>query len=181
MPRGCNRAPLLEGGGPDPLLPQRSLGGADRGGFRRDRRRPGRLLHPLPARADRGAGADLLLPVLLPAPGRHVPALLVLEPARGWSDRRLVLRPGVGDRLLGTRRRLRRRGRAPSPVHVPAARTPPALREGRGRHRGGLGGVAMNGGGAQGGGFDVGQIFWLFFIRSEERRVGKECRSRWSP
>ena len=21
----------------------------------------------------------------------------------------------------------------------------------------------------------------LFFVRSEERRVGKECRSRWSP
>ena len=22
---------------------------------------------------------------------------------------------------------------------------------------------------------------WWFFVRSEERRVGKECRSRWSP
>ena len=25
------------------------------------------------------------------------------------------------------------------------------------------------------------QIFCIFFRRSEERRVGKECRSRWSP
>ena len=24
-------------------------------------------------------------------------------------------------------------------------------------------------------------IKFIFFIRSEERRVGKECRSRWSP
>ena len=24
-------------------------------------------------------------------------------------------------------------------------------------------------------------IFGLFSLRSEERRVGKECRSRWSP
>ena len=28
-------------------------------------------------------------------------------------------------------------------------------------------------------------VFWIFFaivlVRSEERRVGKECRSRWSP
>src|ERR1035437_10979647 len=24
-------------------------------------------------------------------------------------------------------------------------------------------------------------MMWFFFIRSEERRVGKECRSRWSP
>src|SRR3712207_2796908 len=24
-------------------------------------------------------------------------------------------------------------------------------------------------------------FFWVFLVRSEERRVGKECRSRWSP
>ena len=24
-------------------------------------------------------------------------------------------------------------------------------------------------------------IFWIGYFRSEERRVGKECRSRWSP
>ena len=35
-------------------------------------------------------------------------------------------------------------------------------------------------------GFDVHQLvagreLWLGGIRSEERRVGKECRSRWSP
>ena len=24
-------------------------------------------------------------------------------------------------------------------------------------------------------------IFWIDKVRSEERRVGKECRSRWSP
>ena len=27
----------------------------------------------------------------------------------------------------------------------------------------------------------VGRAFCIFFGRSEERRVGKECRSRWSP
>ena len=25
------------------------------------------------------------------------------------------------------------------------------------------------------------ELFDLFYLRSEERRVGKECRSRWSP
>ena len=25
------------------------------------------------------------------------------------------------------------------------------------------------------------QFFWKYVLRSEERRVGKECRSRWSP
>ena len=27
----------------------------------------------------------------------------------------------------------------------------------------------------------AGVFFLLYFFRSEERRVGKECRSRWSP
>ena len=27
----------------------------------------------------------------------------------------------------------------------------------------------------------IGEILWAKFERSEERRVGKECRSRWSP
>ena len=27
----------------------------------------------------------------------------------------------------------------------------------------------------------LGLILYLFAVRSEERRVGKECRSRWSP
>ena len=31
------------------------------------------------------------------------------------------------------------------------------------------------------GGFFTGLYYLLLFIRSEERRVGKECRSRWSP
>ena len=28
---------------------------------------------------------------------------------------------------------------------------------------------------------DDGSIFAFYLVRSEERRVGKECRSRWSP
>ena len=32
-----------------------------------------------------------------------------------------------------------------------------------------------------GGGFASGAQIYQYFIRSEERRVGKECRSRWSP
>src|SRR5215467_15534066 len=28
---------------------------------------------------------------------------------------------------------------------------------------------------------DLGRMLWFDKIRSEERRVGKECRSRWSP
>ena len=28
---------------------------------------------------------------------------------------------------------------------------------------------------------DYGATFQSMFVRSEERRVGKECRSRWSP
>src|SRR2546426_10127311 len=27
----------------------------------------------------------------------------------------------------------------------------------------------------------TGRVFWTYSYRSEERRVGKECRSRWSP
>src|SRR2546427_12567407 len=29
--------------------------------------------------------------------------------------------------------------------------------------------------------WDAGLAVWMFWVRSEERRVGKECRSRWSP
>src|SRR5690554_8055434 len=31
------------------------------------------------------------------------------------------------------------------------------------------------------GGLDEGLARWVSLVRSEERRVGKECRSRWSP
>ena len=36
-------------------------------------------------------------------------------------------------------------------------------------------------GGAMGGADFVNVLFSEFLVRSEERRVGKECRSRWSP
>ena len=29
--------------------------------------------------------------------------------------------------------------------------------------------------------YDARHVCWAYTIRSEERRVGKECRSRWSP
>ena len=29
--------------------------------------------------------------------------------------------------------------------------------------------------------FAAGGLFYAYSVRSEERRVGKECRSRWSP
>ncbi len=46
---------------------------------------------------------------------------------------------------------------------------------------GGAGGAGGSGGGTGGAGGAGGWLFGVGGARSEERRVGKECRSRWSP
>src|SRR5438105_8537883 len=100
------------------LAHQRPIDRAHRGSIGSDRGSAGRLLRPLPTLADRRAAADLLLPLLLPVARGPLSPLLVPQPGAERDARRLDGFAGGRNRVLGARRRLRRRRRASPAVHL---------------------------------------------------------------